>query len=317
MSEDKPKHYIEHFTENSDKVKAQTLNQYFNDVDHLSSFFHNLITCIEIKWNDEKNKKLNPYFEQIIEKSFLEIAKECENFICLLINGFYDGAIKSLRHILENFIIHYYFSVLEKNGNLKKYIVNNAEFYKLVEHLTNDEKEFLRKYREEKKFSSEDLKKIFKEKSDGSPIYEADSFFCWKQGKKYLRGYDFLNNKEDLAYFPNFEKDCLNLIFKQDIFKKKEIEKLNLKKEINDLYKEFSKVLHNRGTISKYKTASSFLNNSFNEEDLKKSIKLYKKIEEISAILLILGFFPNYKRVNFTYLPRYKQIKEFLEKEEN
>ena len=42
MTEDKPKYYIERFSENSDKVKTQTLSKYFNEVDHLSSFFHNL-----------------------------------------------------------------------------------------------------------------------------------------------------------------------------------------------------------------------------------------------------------------------------------
>ena len=304
MTEDKPKYYIQHFTENSDKVKTETLKDYFHKIDHLSSFFHNLIICIDIKWNEESNKKLNPYFEQIIEESFLEIAKECENFICLLINGFYDGAIKSLRHILENFIIHYYFSTLEKNSNLKRYYVKNAEFYKLPEQLTEEEIEEIKRYEKEKTLPAGEF-----------PTYEANSFFCWKQGKKYLRGYDFLKNKEDLAYFPNFEKDCLNLIFKQNIFKKKEIEKLNLKNEIHELYKELSKILHSRGTISKYRTASSFLNNSFNKEDLEKSIELYKKIEEIVAILLLLGSFPNYDKVSFIYILNYKKIKELLEKE--
>jgi len=309
MVNENPKFYIEHFIENSEKVKTETLKKYFYKIDHLSAFFHNLVTCINLKRNDEGTKKLNPYFEQIIEESFLEIAKECENFICLLINGFYDGAIKSLRHVLENFIIHLYFSILERNGNLKKYIVKNAEFYKLIEHLNIDEKEFLRKYEEEKRFSSEDLKKIFKEDSDGFPIYEADSFFCWKQGKQYLESYNFITDKPILKEFPKF-KDCLDLIFKQEYFKNN----IYLKKEVLELYKQFSKILHNRGTISKYKTISSSLNNHFNKEDVEKGILLYKQIEEIISLFLLFGNFPNFDKNSFTYIPKFKEFKEKLEK---
>ena len=307
MNEDKPKHYIELFVENSKKVKSKVLEDkdLFHKIDQLSSFFHNLVTCIDIKWNEEQNKKLNPYFEQIIEENFLEIAKECENFICLLINGFYDGAIKSLRHILENFVIHYYFSIVEKNGNLKRYYVKKAEFYKLPEQLTEEEVKEIKRYEKEKTLIAGEV-----------PIYEANSFFCWKQGKKYLKSYNFLKNKEDLVYFPQFEKECLNLIFKQDSFKKKEIEKLNLKKEISELYKELSKILHNRGTISKYKTTSSLLNNSFNKEDLEKSIELYKRIEGMIAIMLLLGAFPNFNRGSFSYLPKYKKVQELIKNNE-
>ena len=87
MSKDKPKYFLELFVENSEKVKNKVLEEeiLFHKVDHLSSFFHNLVVCVDIKWNKEQNKILNPYFEQIIEESFLEIAKECENFVCLLI----------------------------------------------------------------------------------------------------------------------------------------------------------------------------------------------------------------------------------------
>lgn len=298
MTEDNVNYYIQLFTENCDKVKTQTLKDNFHQVDNLSSFFHNLIECINIKWNEEKNRKLNLYFEQIIEESFLEIAKECENFILLLINGFYDGAIKSLRHILENFIIHYYFSVLEKTGNLKTYYVQKAEFYKLSDQLTEEETMKIKKYKEENTLSMGELS-----------IYEADSYFCWKLGKQYLEGYNFVANKPILKDFPKF-KDCLDLIFKQENFK----DNGSLKEEVLSLYKEFSKILHNRQTISRYKTTSSFLNNYYTKEDLKKSIELYKKVEKTIAIFLLFGNLPNFNKVCFTYIPEYKTFKENLEK---
>ncbi len=305
MTENKPKHYIELFTENSNEIKDKTLEEpkLFKKIDHLYSFFSNLVTCIDIKWDEEKNQELNDYSEIIIEDCFLETAKECENFICLLLNGFYDGAIKSLRHILENFIIHYYFSTLEKNGNLKQYYVKNAEFYKLPEQLTKDEIKEIERYEKEKTLPLGEI-----------PVYKADSFFSWKQGKKYLKGYNFLKNKADLVYFPNFREDCLDLIFKQNNFRKEEVKKLNLKQEINDLYKDFSTIVHNRGSISKYKTSSSIFNGFFKKEDLEKSIELYKKVEEIISILLLLGDFPSFYQNSFTYVQKYKKLKEDLEK---
>ena len=182
---------------------------------------------------------------------------------------------------------------------MKTFYVRNAEFYKLPEQLTEEENTKVKKYKEEKKFPFGEL-----------PIYEADAFFCWKQGKQYLEGYNFITNKPILKDFPKF-KESLDLIFKQEDFKNN----LKLKEEINTLYKEFSKILHNRNTISRYKTTSSFLNNFFNKDDLEKSIRLYKQIEELISILLLFGNFPNFNKVSFTYIPNYKKYKEELEKE--
>lgn len=324
MNEDKSKYYIEMFVKNLDKVRAQTLKNNFYDIDNLSLFYLNLlncINCIESKEDDNKNKNLNPYFEQIkdlnpyseqiIRDSFFKIAEEGKTFIYLLISGFYDSAVKSLRQILEIFIDHYYFSILEERGLLKKYIVHKGEFYKLKENLTNDEKEFIKKYEKEKIITSEDYKKIF-EKGDFYPIYEADPYFCWNYGKKYLKEYDSLKNKPILADFPSF-KECLDTIFEQNIFKRKEISKLNLKEEIDTLYKDLSKILHDRRSIKDMQTLSGFPTNDFNENALKKVIELYKKIEEIIAILLLLGSYPNYNKNTFIYIPKYRQIKEILE----
>ena len=121
----------------------------------------------------------------------------------------------------------------------------------------------------------------------------------------------FVGNKVNniLKGFPKFS-DCLDLIFKQEYFK----ENIYLKKEVLELYKQFSKILHNRGTISKYKTASSFLNNHFNKEDVEKGIQLYKQIEEIISLFLLFGNFPSFDKNSFTYIPKFKECKEKLEK---
>ncbi len=191
--------------------------------------------------------------------------------------------------------------MLEKNKCLKRYYVKKAEFYKLPEQLTKEELFELERYEKEKTLPMGQF-----------PIYEANPFFCWKLGKQYLEGYNFIKNEPIRKDFPKF-KDCLDLIFKQEQFKK--IANLNMKHEINELYRELSKILHNRQTISKYKTASSFLNNSFNKEDLEKSIESYKKIEELIAVMLLLGTFPNFNKTSFSYLSKYKEVEELLKKD--
>lgn len=299
MSENRPNYYLEHFNENSEKVRENILKdtELFHKVDHLSSFQHNLVVCIKGGFDKNEENIEHPYFEKIILDCFLEIAKESESFICLLINGFYDSAAKSLRNILENFIIHYYFSMLEKTGNLKKFYVRKAEFYKLPEQLSEEDIRKVKEYEENKKFPLGEF-----------PIYKANAFFCWKQGKQYLEGYNFIKNKPIMKDYPKFS-DCLDFIFKQPNLKKY----VEIKNEILVLYKELSKILHNRGTISKYNSASSFLNNSFDKEDLENSIKIYRKIEELSGIMLLLGSYPHFNKVSFTYIPRYKNIKEEIE----
>ena len=256
------KDYLMQLKENSDNVYNQTKEK-FEAI--ISTTVHKNDGTVEASiksyslgftfWLDELGK-LNSR-PPILWNSLMTVSSTAETSFFLALHGFYKAAFSELRNLLDGFLTKVYFEILNKNNELKDYWIDDSENFIA--------------FKETKAFSD----------MPSNAKGFTNAYAQWLTGKKYVYRIELYPTLPKQKDFPSKE-EVLSVIFDEknlSVYNKK----FQLRKEIDELYLELSKFVHDRPPYFQYKkqvTQSSILNIRFDEADFKKWFECSSKTVE-------------------------------------